>query len=342
MALIKCGECGSKVSNKAAACPKCGAPVDKNQKKKKKKLGIGKILIILLVAPFVLVALLPDTDNDSSPKKTSVSTPLHEPLPEKAKPAPEKSELAEIVANNFSLEADFEGGILGLAVETDLPDFAGVTVTVRRTYKQKGNLSDYSIDYFTERGTVAEWRSPREIRIDNAQWNSDLAKKQKEMSRVGMGFDVASVSDKITVSMVVPINQMDPRFAKGNGNLTGTAVRTTGVRVVKDEVSIAYPINAKITERAQASLDPLNLTIGQVYLVSRSTPLMPSPNSSDPIATLEKAQKIAAGGGFQVIDVQQQDGKPWYHVALLNTKTDEVVSGWVSSTALIGRQLDTP
>ncbi|MGV8959712.1 MAG: hypothetical protein ACOH1V_04930 [Stenotrophomonas sp.] len=28
MALIKCGECGREVSNKAAACPGCGAPVD--------------------------------------------------------------------------------------------------------------------------------------------------------------------------------------------------------------------------------------------------------------------------------------------------------------------------
>lgn len=27
MALIKCGECGSEVSDKAVACPKCGAPV---------------------------------------------------------------------------------------------------------------------------------------------------------------------------------------------------------------------------------------------------------------------------------------------------------------------------
>jgi len=27
MALVKCGECESEVSDKAAACPKCGAPV---------------------------------------------------------------------------------------------------------------------------------------------------------------------------------------------------------------------------------------------------------------------------------------------------------------------------
>lgn len=46
MALIKCTECGSKVSTKASACPKCGCPVDiflevfiKKRKVKFKKTG---------------------------------------------------------------------------------------------------------------------------------------------------------------------------------------------------------------------------------------------------------------------------------------------------------------
>lgn len=28
MALIKCSECGSDISEKASVCPKCGCPVD--------------------------------------------------------------------------------------------------------------------------------------------------------------------------------------------------------------------------------------------------------------------------------------------------------------------------
>lgn len=31
MALIKCNECGNEVSDKANACPKCGAPIEKTQ-----------------------------------------------------------------------------------------------------------------------------------------------------------------------------------------------------------------------------------------------------------------------------------------------------------------------
>ncbi|PCQ44939.1 zinc-ribbon domain-containing protein [Citrobacter freundii] len=32
MALIKCKECGEQVSDKAASCPKCGAPIAKKTK----------------------------------------------------------------------------------------------------------------------------------------------------------------------------------------------------------------------------------------------------------------------------------------------------------------------
>lgn len=33
MAIIKCSECGKKISDKATKCPSCGAPVDKKQMK---------------------------------------------------------------------------------------------------------------------------------------------------------------------------------------------------------------------------------------------------------------------------------------------------------------------
>jgi hypothetical protein len=69
---------------------------------------------------------------------------------------------------------------------------------------------------------------------------------------------------------------------------------------------------------------------------------MPSPNPSDPIAALEKAKKISAGGGFKVINVKVQAGKPWYQVTLINTSTGRTVEGWINSTALIGQKLDTP
>jgi hypothetical protein len=253
-----------------------------------------------------------------------------------------ENEPVGIIANRFTTNAEFDNGQLNLSVETDLPDFAEVNVTVSRTYKEKGNASNYSIEYFTDTATVAKWRSPQTVQVDNAQWKRDLTSKQKEMSRIGLGFDVAWISDDIEVRMVVPLNQSNPRFGKRNEHLSGSAVRKDGLKVIRDEVSISYPIGAKIAELPSVSLDPLQLTVGQVYLVSRSTPLMPSPNPSDPIAALEKAKKISAGGGFKVINVKVQAGKPWYQVTLINTSTGRTVEGWINSTALIGQKLDTP
>lgn len=46
MALIKCKECGTEVSNKAATCVKCGAPVSKQTDAEKMAGGIGAAVII--------------------------------------------------------------------------------------------------------------------------------------------------------------------------------------------------------------------------------------------------------------------------------------------------------
>jgi hypothetical protein len=55
MALVKCRECGSKVSDKAAACPQCGAPVEAaplkqidDAFKKHGTLGTGCLVVIVI------------------------------------------------------------------------------------------------------------------------------------------------------------------------------------------------------------------------------------------------------------------------------------------------------
>lgn len=47
MALVKCAECQNDVSDKAAACPKCGAPVGKPSlpEKPKAKQTVGGVLL---------------------------------------------------------------------------------------------------------------------------------------------------------------------------------------------------------------------------------------------------------------------------------------------------------
>jgi hypothetical protein len=232
------------------------------------------------------------------------------------------------------------GSLLQLSVDTHLPDNTVVMVSVSRSYLEKGDRATYALDYFSEKSTIGKWKSKNNISIASEKWETALRAKQEEMSRIGLGFDVASISDKITVRMVVPINQADPKFGNQNQNLTGKAVRTKGIRVVEDEIEIDYPLNAPPVGKSPfPSLNPLELEIGQAYVVSRQTPLMPSHSPADPIAAIQQMKQIPQGGVFKVLDVYKEKTNLWYKVIAFNQSTEQIGTGWINSTALLGQQL---
>ncbi len=248
---------------------------------------------------------------------------------------------AQVVCNQFKLVTNVTGGTLDLSVDTDLPDNTDIMVSVSRSYLEKGNPATYSVDYFSEKSTVGSWKSKHRISIDNEEWKSMLRAKQEKMSGLGVGFDVASISDKITVHMVVPINQPDPRFGKRNTKLTGKAVSATGLRVVEDEIEINYPLDSSpVGKSPYPSLNPLDLEVGQTYIISKQTPLMPSHNPTDPIGALEKMKQIPEGGGFKVLDTLDKKGNPWYRVSAFDQRKKQIGTGWINSTALLGQELN--
>jgi hypothetical protein len=196
------------------------------------------------------------------------------------------------------------------------------------------------VDYFSEKSSIGKWKSKHRISIDNKNWKSKLRIKQKEMSRMGFGFDVASISDKIEVSMVVPIDQPDHRFGKRNSKLTGKAVKINGYRFVRDTIEIKYPLDSPPVGKSPfPSLNPLELEIGQTYIVSKQTPLMPSHSPNDPIAALQKMKKIPKGGRFKVLDTFDKKGNPWYKVSAFDRRKKQIGTGWINSSALLGQEL---
>lgn len=151
----------------------------------------------------------------------------------------------KIVCNRFVLKTTENGSTVNLVLETDLPGDAIVMVSVSRSYWEKGSPEEYRVEYLSERSTVGNWITAHKISIADELWNSKLLAKQKEMASLGLGFDVASISDEIKIRMVVPINQPDPRFGRRNEHLVGTAVRTTGLRIVQDETVILRPLQTR-------------------------------------------------------------------------------------------------
>ena len=57
--LIKCGECGKEVRDKANTCPNCGATIKEDEIKKEIKAGIkiGKKLAVILIIALSLIVV---------------------------------------------------------------------------------------------------------------------------------------------------------------------------------------------------------------------------------------------------------------------------------------------
>lgn len=248
---------------------------------------------------------------------------------------------ADVVCDKFDMKWKVSGDTLDLSLDTDLPVNTVLIVSVARSYFEKGNTSEWSHDYFSERSTVGKWKKTHKISIDSDKWKSSLRGKQKKLSRVGLGFQVASISQKISISMVVPIYQPNPEFGEKNSKLTGKAVRRNGLRVVKKKVEIQSPLDFKAGgEKPLPSLDPRALDIAATYIVSRRTALMPYHTPADPIAAIRRMKQIPKGGSFKVLQVYKKKTNPWYKVRASGKDKKSLGTGWINSTALVGQQLE--
>ncbi|MBN1361704.1 MAG: hypothetical protein JW993_13995 [Sedimentisphaerales bacterium] len=248
----------------------------------------------------------------------------------------------QIVCDKFELVTKVTDSTLDLSVDTDLPDNAVVMVSVSRSYLKTGDSAAYSENYFSERGTIGKWKSEHRISIADEAWKTALSARQELVSRFGASFDVASVSEKIRVSMLVPINQPDSKFGDRNRNLIGRAVtmREGGLCVVRGEDEIEYPLSAPPTgESPFPNLDPLGLDIGESYVVSKQTAVMPSHSPADPMAAIQQMRYIPQGGGFKVLEVYREKTNPWYKVIAFDQRAEQIGAGWINSTALFGQQL---
>lgn len=71
MALIKCKECGKEVSNQAAKCPNCGAPV-------KKSIGGFGLVVLIFMGMAILGIIISVIVSDHQPRSSSPSTTSRE------------------------------------------------------------------------------------------------------------------------------------------------------------------------------------------------------------------------------------------------------------------------
>ena len=171
----------------------------------------------------------------------------------------------KIVCDKFNVNATLDGQLLKLSIDTDLPDDTRLMVWVYRILNIAYDQEEFCLNYLHDRGTVGQWRGGKTVVLDNyklllqledlkARWHIIESANQDFMSNYSNSrippewkkelkktYKVDKISDKIEVSMVVPI-QLNQRFGYKNENLVGKALSNKDLRIVEDEVQIHYPL----------------------------------------------------------------------------------------------------
>lgn len=227
--------------------------------------------------------------------------------------------------SQFRVKSSLNGNSLNLSIASDLPDNIKVSLSVSRSYWQKDNPSEYSLDYLSEQSTIGQWRSNRTISLDNEMWKAKLAAHQKELAPLGLGFEVDKILDSISIYAVVTLsNNPFPNFKeKGMG---------------RHEISIYFPLDGNFENQIRYG-NYESLEVGKTYSISTITPLMPELNPSDPIAAMNKIIELKPKSRIKILSVNSISNTPWYEVKAFHQNNKAIGSGWINSNALIGQEL---
>jgi len=85
-------------------------------------------------------------------------------------------------------------------------------------------------------------------------------------------------------------------------------------------------------------LDPTqSLRVGQVFQLSKETPLAPELEPADPMAALQRIQRLPLRTTIKVLRVAMKQQTPWYFVEATSPSKSSLGSGWINGAALMGQ-----
>lgn len=248
-----------------------------------------------------------------------------------------------VVSDLFNLQLGLDGNELLFRLDTDLPDFSEVSVSVVRNYYRVGDINDYPIDYFSETKLVEEWRDVHRIFLDNDMWGNELRETRDLFARFGsdMAFSIDRIEeDEVVVSAVLHARQDDPRFG-GNDNpaLSGDAVqRSSGMNIIRASQAIEFPFSGEPVQPDANFVAFDGLQAGSTYCLLSETPVMISEEVSQSsleeiMDTLRNSLLVPAEIAIRVEEIDLTVGlNPWYKISFIDNL--EIV-GWINSAALM-------
>lgn len=89
----------------------------------------------------------------------------------------------------------------------------------------------------------------------------------------------------------------------------------------------------------QSWFDVDSLQVGEVFQLSKETPLMPELEPADPIAASQKIQWLPPQTTIKILRIAKhpRTQTQWYFVKATSPLKDSLGSGWINSIALIGQ-----
>ncbi len=247
-------------------------------------------------------------------------------------PTPKQDKQDKIVCNEFTLTARIEGNDLLLAVDTDLPDYAKVAISVRRIYYEVGNEEAYSHPYFSKTEPVGSWRIPRPIALDAAAWKASLVKHQRKMSKIGSGmeFEIGKIDKYIEVSAFLSALDNDSRL----GGLGNPKV----VRNVKPNADkkLLFPLAGSYSSLRSKFAAWDNLKVGVKYRLSGATTVVSAIPGTPEARRNFVSTKLPAGEVIRIYQVIHYKNSLFYRAALAEDPRLEFI---INSVVLIQQNL---
>lgn len=151
--------------------------------------------------------------------------------------------LADVVCNKFEVYCSLSGYMLEMTLDTDLPGNAVIIYSVSRSYKIKGNLNSFSVEYLKGKSTVEKLKKKRIVSVKHEEWQEALKFKQDLLSSMGQGFEISEIGYKIEVYMALSTNQPEVMFGFNNEHLKGRAVKMNKRPTVDSLIFLPYPID---------------------------------------------------------------------------------------------------
>lgn len=251
---------------------------------------------------------------------------------------------ATVICKKFNVKATVSGHEIVFRLSTDLPDDTKVNANVSRLYWEKGSGESYLGSYYDQWTTVNQLKDPIKVVIDETRWKNELEKKQKMLASMGEPFQVRKISDQVELSITVPINQPNPAFGKGNNGLESPFLSKGALRVIRVEKKFSIPLEkarlAAITGKKQHSLDPNNLELNTLYVISKRTPISNELKPKDLLKAIAQMRYLPPGSVIRILLKHSEGSLLYYFVrADLGGDTRHKVTGWIYSPALMGQDL---